>query len=206
LISHFIRTSAEFPTKRFILKRLNFEHLPAEKSSMNKVDSFFVLIVVLLSGLTIVYKSAQYDLGETKLLALQNHYLKNQIRLLELKQKDLELKLSQFAPQAKNERAVASVAETHVEVDPNQIARGIYQEVLDQCVKLKKDLPCLNKVDSVVSQFPESKWAGKSLVVLTHRYVKEKRYEQASELVQIVRHEFTHEPEVLHELKEIEKN
>ena len=58
----------------------------------------------------------------------------------------------------------------------------------------------------MLTQFPESKWAGKTLVVLTDRYIKEKRYEQAADLVQIVRNEFKSEPEVQALLREMEKS
>lgn len=185
------------------MKRLNFEQRPAEKSSMNKVDPFFVLMIVLLSALTVVFNTAQLDLGDSRLLAVENRQLKTQIKLLELKQQDLELgtvgKVS-LAPQ----RKVASV-DAAPEMDRGKLAEGLYQEVVEQCIKRKKDLPCLDKIDAIVTQFPESKWAGKSLVVLTGRYIKEKRNEQAADLVKIVRQEFKNEAEVQKLLQEVEK-
>lgn len=184
------------------LRRLNFEHLPAEKSSMNRVDSFFVLIIVLLSGLTIVYNSAQYDLGNIQLQQAENKYLRNQMKLMELKEREFELRFAK--KEASFGRRMASVPGP--ELDPGKLAQGLYHEVVEQCIDRKKDLICLDKVDSVVTQFPDSKWAGKSLVVLASRYIQEKRYEQATDLVKIVRTEFKDEKEVLNQLKEIEKN
>lgn len=169
---------------------------------MNKVDPFFVLIIVLLSGLTIVYNASYYGLGDSQLQAAENQHLKKQIKLLELKQKDLESKTS--ATHLTQPRSMASIES--FEVDPEKIAAKLYKEVVEQCINHKKDLPCLEKIDSVVTQFPESPWTGKSLVVLTNRYIKEKRFEQASDLVQIVRQEFKNEKEVQQLLKEVEKS
>lgn len=170
---------------------------------MNRIDPFFVIIILLLSGLAITYNASYYGLGDAQLQAAENVYLKNKIKILELKQKDLEFKNSR-GRNASYSRSMASVEGP--EVDPNKIGEKLYKEVVEQCINRKKDLLCLDKVDSVLTQFPESKWAGKALVVLTDRYIKEKRYEQAADLVQIVRSEFKTEPEVLALLKEMEKS
>ena len=170
---------------------------------MNKVDSFFVLIIVLLSGLAVVFKSAQYDLGDTQLLVMQNRALQNKINLLELKQKDLELSLSKPS----GHREVASLQpQEAIELDPNKIAEALYNEAKLSCLKPKKENGCLEKIDSLVSQFPESKWAGKSLVVLANLYIKDKNLEQAEELQSIVQIQFKNQPEVLKDLKEFQKN
>lgn len=169
---------------------------------MNKIDPFFVLIVVLLSGITVVFNASQYGLGDARLQAAENHYLKNKIKILELKQKDLEFKKSAASGTASS-RHLASVEGP--EIDPAKIAEKLYQDVVEQCINRKKDLLCLDKVDAILTQFPESKWSGKTLVVLTGRYIKEKRYDQAADLVQIVRSEFKGEPEVQSLLKEVEK-
>ncbi len=170
---------------------------------MNKVDSFFVLILVLLSGLAVTYKSAQYDLGDAQLLTSENRFLKNKILLLELKQKDLELGGRGLI----NRRSLASIPDNKnaVELDRTVLAEGLFKEASSQCGQLGKNISCLEKIDAVVTQFPESKWAGQSLVLLTGIYIKQKKYEQAAELVKIVRNEFKDEPEVLKKLKEIEK-
>lgn len=185
------------------MKRLNFEQAPAEKSSMNRIDPFFVVIILLLSGLATIYNASYYGLGDSQLQAAENLYLKNKIKILELKQKDLEFKTTGVGHDSKG-RSLASVEDP--ETDPSKIAEKLYKDVVEQCIKRKKDLLCLDKVDSVLTQFPESKWAGKTLVVLTDRYIKEKRYEQAADLVQIVRNEFKSEPEVQALLREMEKS
>jgi len=185
------------------LKRLNFEQAPAEKSSMNRIDPFFVLVIVLLSGLAVTFNASQYGLGDVQLQAAENRYLKNKVKILELKQKDFEFKTSALHSPS---RGLASASDTSFEVDPEKLAEKLYKEVVELCINRKKDLLCLDKVDSVLTQFPESKWAGKTLVVLTGRYVKEKRYEQAADLVKIVRGEFKSEPEVQALLKDVEKS
>ncbi len=177
--------------------------MPAEKSSMNRIDPFFVVIILLLSGLAMTYNASYYGLGDSQLQAAENRYLKKKIKVLELKQKDFEFKTT-GARGVTRTRMVAS--ESGPEIDPAKIAENLYKEVVEQCIKRNKDLLCLDKVDSVLSQFPDSKWAGKTLVVLTDRYIKEKRYEQAADLVKIVRNEFKSEPEVLALLKEMEKS
>lgn len=169
---------------------------------MNKVDPFFVLMIVLLSALTVVFNTAQLDLGDSRLLTVENRQLKTQIKLLELRQKDLEL--GALSAHSVTPRNIASV-DAVPEMDRGKLAEGLYKEVVEQCIKRKKDLPCLDKIDAIVTQFPESKWAGKSLVVLTGRYIKEKRNEQAADLVKIVRQEFKNEVEVQKLLQEVEK-
>lgn len=185
------------------MKRLNFEQAPAEKSSMNRIDPFFVLVIVLLSGLAVVFNASEYGLGDAQLQAAENRYLKNKVKILELKQKDFDFKTSALRTPS---RSFASVGNEFFEVAPEKIAEKLYKEVVEQCINRKKDLLCLDKVDSILTQFPESKWAGKTLVVLTSRYVKEKRYEQAADLVKIVRGEFKSEPEVQALLKDVEKS
>ncbi len=185
------------------MKRLNFAHLPAEKSSMNKIDSFFVLILVLVSGLTVIYKAAEYDLGDARLLISENQKLQNKVKILELKQKDLELSLAR----KRIDREIASLPSgIAVELNPAKIAEELYREAHAQCLRPKKDSNCLDRIDTLISQFPDSKWAGKSLVLLTGIYLKEKNFDEAAQLVNVVRLQFKNQPEVLRDLKEFEKN
>lgn len=151
-----------------------------------------------------IFNASYYGLGDSQLQAAENLYLKNKIKILELKQKDLEFRTTKTQHDKSGSRSVASV--DNVVVDPSKIAENLYKEVVEQCIKRKKDLICLDKVDSVLTQFPESKWAGKTLVVLTDRYIKEKRFEQAADLVQIVRKEFKSDPEVQSLLAQMEKS
>lgn len=190
------------------MKRLNFEHLTTEKSSMNRVDPFFILILVLLSGLAVTYKAAQYDLSGLRLQILVNDQLRHKIKVLELKQKELQISQNlrrQQRPQVSAQRGLASLPSVAIELDPIRLAENLYNEAVTDCLKKKKDLVCVDKIESVITQFPDTKWAGESLVLLTYVYFKNKKHEQAKELIQVVRGEFKQYPDLIKKINEIEK-
>jgi hypothetical protein len=175
---------------------------------MNKVDPFFTLILVLLSALIVTYKAAQYDLSGLKFQMLVNQQLKHQIKVLELKQKEFELTLRQ-PEQKRNLSSVAEVTKVEApkfELDPVLMAKSMFVEAQKKCTDSKKNVQCLEQVESVISQFPGSEWAGETLVLLTQFYVKNRKIEEAKELVKIVQLEFNKFPKVQNKLNELEKN
>jgi TolA-binding protein len=175
---------------------------------MNKVDPFFILIIVLVSGLAVTYKSAQYDLSGLKFQMLMNAQLKNKIKRLELVQKELEIAAQKNdRAQDVEERSLASVpseGEKEVILDPAKLAEKMYHEAKTQCLKSKKNTNCLNQIEAVVTQFPGSKWAAESMILLAHVYIEEKRGDQAKELLKVVRVEFKKNRDIQKKLNLIE--
>ena len=53
-----------------------------------------------------------------------------------------------------------------------------------------KDETCLEDVETTVSQFPESKWAKESLILLSSVYTKLRRFKEAESVIKIVKSEF----------------
>lgn len=158
------------------------------------------------------YKAAQYDLSGIRFQVQINEQLKRQIKILELKQKETELnqKFSEVNPvNPGRSRNLASLSPTQPEIsfelDPSKLAENFYKEAKVQCASYQKKLLCIEKIESVIMQFPDSKWAGESLLLLTQFYLKNQKTEQAQEIIRIVRSEFKNYPELVKKSHEIEK-
>ncbi len=183
---------------------------------MNRADPFFILIVILVSVLTITYKSAQIDLSDSRYQRQVNQKLKNQIKRLELKQKEYEInqcEKSQTASDSKPQlsrisRKIASQPsqKTEIYVEPEQQAKQMYTEADQQCRKIVIEPACLDQIEAIVTLFPETKWAGKSLVLLTNIYLQSKKQQQATELIRLVKKEFKKYADVQAQITQLESH
>ena len=89
--------------------------------------------------------------------------------------------------------------------DSELLAEAMFQKSMVYChLKLKESL-CFSEIENLVSQFPESKWAGESLVELSEFYRNLKRFSEAESVIHIVRTEFAHDKSVLSRLSKVEK-
>jgi outer membrane protein assembly factor BamD (BamD/ComL family) len=75
-------------------------------------------------------------------------------------------------------------------LDSEHQARDFYSQARQNCYQLGREAECLNNIETVVSQFPESRWAGESLVILGDFYHRTNRAEQAREIVRILKKDF----------------
>ncbi len=202
-----------------ILIRLNFGQVRADKSNM-RVDSFFILIVLLVSGLSSAYLAFDYHLSGVDFEQQKVQALQNQVLQLKLKNEALILQASttssfqrQIASvksnkyisldglyrdqlhQAKTEKKMALIKEITQKiignsVDADLLAEAYFEKAYLSCRVNFKDNVCLDDVEIIVSQFPETKWARESLTLLSDVYSKLKRFKEADSVMKIVKSEF----------------
>ena len=78
-------------------------------------------------------------------------------------------------------------------VDPELLAEAYFERASISCQSSSnnfKDETCLEDVETIVSQFPESKWAKESLILLSSVYTKLRRFKEAESVTKIVESEF----------------
>lgn len=180
---------------RLNMRRLNFTHWLAEEPSMKRIDAFFSLNIILVGVLTYTYYFASQSLDYFE----NNPKLKARFE----RQKELKLLNSEMAELAKQnkqvERSMASIHNAEVEVvnsishssaDVNDLARKYYSKAKDNCYQPKKEAECITSIDTLVSQFPETIWAGESLLLLTEVYYRNNKNAQILDLIKILKTDF----------------
>ena len=78
-------------------------------------------------------------------------------------------------------------------VDSDLLAEAYFERASLSCQSSSntfKDETCLEDVEMIVSQFPESKWAKESLILLSSVYTKLRRFKEAESVTKIVKSEF----------------
>lgn len=77
--------------------------------------------------------------------------------------------------------------------DSDLLAEAYFERAYFSCQSSSnsfKDENCLEDVETIVSQFPESKWAKESLILLSSVYTKLRRFKEAESVTKIVKSEF----------------
>lgn len=188
------------------MKRLNFEQNLAEEPSMRKIDPFFVLILVLISGFSVLYKSAEFQFSDVKANSELNQKLVRQIEELKLRNQVALIERGGGSSKGAIVRAPSSISPQKDKfVQPILLAEAYYNAAKANCDKYKKEQACVQAIDTVITQFPESHWAGESLLLLSHLYIKTQNTAKAKEMLNIVRQEFKNDKEIQKKLKEFEK-
>ncbi len=210
------RNSLGLRVKCLISKRLNFGQVLAEEPNMNKVDSFLIIIIVLLSGFFVVYKTAAYQFSGIDFERQKNEQLVRQIQRLELTVKAAELEQKNRHIE-KSSRKIASVQpyemlkpkkafDANKQLMSNEkTAEILYKKAKLNCGKYKKEELCAQHIDVVVTQFPETRWAGESLILLSRLYLKARQTERANEVMNILSSEFNGDKEIQSKLAELKK-
>ncbi len=162
---------------------------------MKRIDSFFSLNIFLVGVLTYTYffASKSLDYFDTNPELKARYERQKELKLL----KD---EISQLAKENKQiERSMASIRHTDIEVvnsvghsssDVNDLARKYYSKAKENCYQPKKEAECMANIDTLVSQFPESIWAGESLLLLTELYYRNNRNAQILDLIKILKTDF----------------
>lgn len=78
-------------------------------------------------------------------------------------------------------------------INPDLLAEAYFERANLSCQNSSnlKEQSCLEDVETVVSQFPESKWAKESLLLLNSVYSKLRRFKEAESVMKIVKSEFS---------------
>jgi hypothetical protein len=177
------------------MRRLNFTHWLAEEPSMKRIDSFFLLNIFLVGVLSYTYffasKSLDYFETNPKLKARferqkELKLLNDEIAELNKKNKQIERSMASIRPV--EAEVVQSIS--HASSDVNDLARKYYAKAKESCYQPKKEAECMSSIDTLVSQFPESVWAGESLLLLTELYYRNNRNSQIQDVIKILKTEF----------------
>ena len=149
-----------------LLHRFHFGQPLTEKPHMNKVDSFLVIIMILLSGFFVVYKTAEYQFSGVNFERQKNKQLVRRIQQLELEIKVAQIDRKNLIISGQS-RQIASVAQPSKQnmianrklMDPSALAESYFKKAKQNCEKIAKEDLCTANIEAVVSQFPETRWS-----------------------------------------------
>jgi hypothetical protein len=123
--------------------------------------------------------------------------------------KELDLSEHYFAQieQFKKENNRMAALETIAKIQETSsnaeyIAKAEYEKINLICTQ-KLEVDCINEIDMIVSQFPDSNWTAKSLLLLSHYYYKENRVNDSKTLINIIRTEFKTYNELDRDIKKL---
>ncbi len=225
------------------MKRLNFGQVKAEKSSMQRADPFFTLILFLFSTLVISFFAFDFhlsglDVEKQKVTSLSHRLLEQQIinEALKLEVNSLahntapvgirniasltnvdakkEISLDRLY-RAQLERALQLTRSEEIlsltkkilnsSADQDLLAQALFARSHLSCDLVYKENECFADVENLIQQFPESRWAGESLVKLSQMYLKQKKYKEAESVIKIVKVEFSKDLELIKRIHRVEK-
>lgn len=89
-------------------------------------------------------------------------------------------------------------------VDPDKVAQAFYEKI-DMTCSEKLETECLQEIDALLTQFPDSKWSAKGLLLLSHFYFKQNRQEEARSLIRIIKNDFKSYDELNTDIEKISK-
>ncbi len=183
---------------------------------MSKVDGFLVTIIILIAGFFVVYKTSEFQYSGVQFEKEKNKILVHQIQQLKLKENaDAIARLEKMdsGPQRSIASITAAGSKKPSRIDANKelidsaaVAEAYYQTAKINCEKYKKEDVCTKNIEIIVSQFPETRWAGESLLLLSRLYMKTRHLERAREILNIVRTEFKYDKEIQSKLAAIESS
>ena len=77
-------------------------------------------------------------------------------------------------------------------LNPDLLAEAYFEKANLSCQNSSSlnEQSCLEDIEIVVAQFPESKWAKESLLLLSTVYTKLRRFKEAESVMKIVKSEF----------------
>lgn len=82
------------------------------------------------------------------------------------------------------------------------LARARYEKINLICDK-SLEIKCMSEIDAIVSQFPESNWTARSLLLLSHFYYKQNRQAEAKSLIQVIKAEFKSYSELSQDIQKL---
>ena len=202
---------------------------------MKKIDLFFVVALILFSALATAYMSFDYHLSGVALHKKKNEILENKISQLNLVVETMQAKTNpkqrgiasigssskaisldplykqqmRAARINKDSQKVLDLAQKIISesIDSDSLAEAYFAKAEVSCATyLKKENTCLSDIEVLISQFPDSVWAGEGLIVLSWVYAKQKRYKEAESLIGIVKSEFSGQKKLISKAQQIEKS
>lgn len=136
------------------------------------------------------------------------------VRFGQIKKSDKELDLTEYyfsqVEQFKNEKnktaALGMIEKIQAtSSNPDHAAKAEYEKISLICTE-KLELECMAEIDVIVSQFPDSNWTAKSLLLLSHFYYKQNRVAESKSLINIIRTEFKAYNDLNRDIQKLAKN
>lgn len=167
------------------IKQLNFTlDLAEELYKMRRVDGFFILVILIVVSLGAVF----YFMSTSK-----SYIDNNPQQLAQLKrQKELVLVQRQLV-EIKNkniERHIASI-NSHSGQEMPENAQDLFSKIKKTCLMDISSSYCLNQIEAMVTQFPDTIWAGESMLILIESYQANQETRKSVELIKILKDRFS---------------
>ena len=89
--------------------------------------------------------------------------------------------------------------------DNHLLAQALYENSRVWCQFKLNEEQCFTETETLISQFPESKWAGEALLNLYEIYMKLRKYPEAAAVIKTAKLEFSKESHILQRISELEK-
>jgi hypothetical protein len=166
---------------------------------MRKPDAFLICHVMIVAVLAVLYflserHFAKYDAD----LAFQQKVQQRQRFLLLTGDLQNVQKAEKKQPSERGPAALMPFDQQNLQwgAELQKQAEILYTDAQKYCYEFNGELSCLEVIEKVVTHFPETVWAGKSLLILGDFYHRTKRFEQARDIVSILKSEFGKKPEL----------
>jgi hypothetical protein len=159
-----------------------------------KPDGFIITIITLVCLLGSIYYIAGSSFDNFENNKNLQARLERQKKLTSLMKKLDSLAKSnegqsrEPASISDKEKGPEFVIDSQLQAD--KISQIFYEEAKTRCYEPNKEIECLNTIDKIVTQFPDSVWAGESLLILSDFYYRTHRTAEAREVVYILKNEF----------------
>lgn len=185
---------------------------------MKKIDSFFLFILSLLLGLGVFFYLAEKELASVDKDGSLTAKVMRQKSLASLYAKLEELNTKKIT--TNNDRTIASIPSQsgqYGSIDTNEFvvdspldaekyAKSQYLTAKASCYKEGEESVCIQKIEKIVTHFPETMWAGESLVLLIDFYYRKKENSKAQEILDVLRTQFGEVPAIKSKIAIIERH
>ena len=175
------------------------------------LSSFYICFDIYISGSEFDKRKIEFLSKKLELKELEVQYVKAQTvgesqqtrGIASVPQTDIETSKYYFTQiktlkKNKNPTEALRIAELikNTSSDANTLARAEYEKMSLQCRDYKMNSECIQSVDYLISQFPDTEWTGYSLVWLAKTYKKARRQSDFKEIVSLLKNDFKHYPKV----------
>ena len=161
---------------------------------MKKIDGFITLnlIIICILSYTYYFANSSIDIFENNPELMAKLKRSEALRVLNADLSNLSKtntvqsrKIASINKTGFNKSVVAASA-----LDAGDAARIVFSQIKESCYETNSEMKCLSSIDMMISQFPESIWAGESLIILSEFYNKNNKSKQADELIKILKTDF----------------
>lgn len=170
---------------------------------LRKPDAFLICHVMIVAFLATFYLLSQRSFSKLDSDTAFQEKVRHKQRLLALAS-DLQI------VQKNSQNTLRAPAAIHPNEDQLQEALQrqaavFYAAAEKSCYEFNRELDCLETIEKIVTHFPESVWAGRSLLILGDFYHRTQRYEKAQDVVAILKSDFKSYREIQKKLPLLER-